>query len=144
VFAGEAPRAAVDEHSRSAESLARSLAMGLRAVGHPRKLRNLDALVAVSPQHMGVFRASGWSKQRLREELVDLLTVDVELVRPGVDGCDQGDPDLPVSGMVRKFDPEQLLLVHAGGGAGPTSAIFGGWLRGERGGSSPVTVEVRS
>ena len=144
VFAGEAPRAAVDEHSRNPVSLARSLAMALQVVGHPRKLRNLDALVAVSPQHMGVFRAAGWSKQRLRDELVDLLTVDVEAVRPGADGCEQGDPDLPDHGTVRKFDPEQLLLVHAGGGAGPTSAVFGGWLRGERGGSSPVTVEVRS
>ena len=144
LFAGEAPRAAVDEHSRTPESLARSLAMALRSVGHPRKLRNLDALVAVSPQHMGVFRGAGWSKQRLRDELVDLLTVDFETVRPGVDGCEQGEPDLPEHGPVRKFDPEQLLLVHAGGGAGPTSAVFGGWLRGDRGGSAAVTVEVAS
>jgi hypothetical protein len=118
--------------------------MALRAVGHPRKLRNLDALVAVSPQHMGVFRQAGWSRQRLRDEIIDILTVDVETVRPGVDGCEQGDPDLPASGPVRKFDPEQLLFVHAGGGAGPTSAVFGGWLRGDRGGSYPVTVEVHS
>ena len=104
----------------------------------------LSAIVAVSPQHMGVFRGAGWSKQRLRDELVDLLTVDVETVRPGVDGCEQGEPDLPEHGPVRKFDPEQLLLVHAGGGAGPTSAVFGGWLRGDRGGSAAVTVEVAS
>jgi hypothetical protein len=144
LFAGEAPRAAVDEHSRSPESLSRSLAMALRAVGHPRKLRNLDVLVAVSPQHMGVFREAGWTRERVRDELVELLTVDVESVRPGVDWCEQGDPDLPASGRVRKFDPDQILLVHAGGGAGPTSAVFGGWLRGDRGGSYPVTVEVRS
>jgi hypothetical protein len=144
IFAGEAPRAAVDEHSRSPESLTLSLAMALRTVGHPRKLRNLDVLIAVSPQHMGVFQQAGWSRQRVREELVEALTFDVETVRPGADGCEQGDPDLPESGPVRKFDPEQILLVHAGGGAGPTSAVFGGWLRGERGGSYPVTVEVGS
>jgi hypothetical protein len=118
--------------------------MALRAVGHPRKLRNLDVLVAVSPQHMGVFREAAWTRERVRDELVELLTVDVESVRPGVDGCEQGDPDLPADGRVRKFDPDQILLVHAGGGAGPTSAVFGGWLRGDRGGSYPVTVEVRS
>ena len=144
LFAGEAPRAAVDEHSRTPESLARSLAMALRAVGHPRKLRNLDALVAISPQHMGVLRQGGWSRQRLRDELVELLTAPVDDVRPGVDGCQQGEPDLPARGPVRKFDPEQLLFVHAGGGAGPTSAVFGGWLRGDRGGSYPVTREVRA
>jgi hypothetical protein len=89
-----------------------------------------------------VLSAGGWSKERLRKELVELLTFPVEGVRPGDDGCEQGDPDLPESGMVHKFDPEQLLFVHAGGGAGPTSAVIGGWLRGERGGSFPVTKEI--
>ena len=49
-----------------------------------------------------------------------------------------GDADLP------KFGADGLLLAYAGGGAGLFSAIIGGWINQTAGGSTPVTVEVRS
>ena len=147
VFAGEAPRAAIDEHSRTPDSLAASLALCLRAMGHPKKVQWLDAMLVIGPQHMGVLRHAGWSKQHLRARLIELCTIPIDELRAGVLGTDQTVAELDnyadEGGRVRKFDPSQLWLLHAGGEAGPTSAIIGGWLRGEMGGSAPVTVEIR-
>src|SRR5437588_7183817 len=75
LFPGEGPRGIVDQLSRTAESLARSLAMGLRSVAHPKLAIGFDAMLVVSPEHAARFRDAGWSKQRLREELMKLLTI---------------------------------------------------------------------
>jgi hypothetical protein len=138
LFAGEGPRAIVDQRSRSAESLARSFAACLRTVAHP-KLLGWPALVIVSPEHARVFREAGWSKQQLRETLLELLTIAPDDLEPGSQGIDEGTP---VDGPACKFRPDGLLLVHAGGQAGLFSAVVGGW--GGAGGSRPVTREVRA
>jgi hypothetical protein len=137
LFAGEGPRAVVDQRSRSAASLARSFAACLRTVAHP-KLVGWPALVVVSPEHARVFREDSWSKQRLRAELLELLSFSADELCPGADGIEEGTH---VAGAAFKFKPEGLLFVHAGGQAGLFSAIVGGW--GGAGGSQPVTVEVR-
>jgi hypothetical protein len=137
LFAGEGPRAMVDQHSRSAESLARSFAACLRSVAHP-KLLGWPALVVVSPEHARVFREAGWSKQQLRAQLLELLTIPADELRPGAGGIDEGMPGRSEPG--RKFSEDSLLLVHAGGSAGLFSAVIGGWAPG---GSQPVTQEVR-
>jgi hypothetical protein len=137
LFAGEGPRAMVDQHSRTAESLARSFAACLRSVAHP-KLLGWPALVVVSPEHARVFRESGWTKQQLRQRLLDLLTIPAEELAPGAGGIDEGMPGL--TEPRQKFSQDGLLLVHAGGSAGLFSAVIGGWAPG---GSQPVTQEVR-
>jgi hypothetical protein len=136
LFAGEGPRAIVDQHSRNVDSLARSFAACLRTVAHP-KLIGWPALVVVSPEHARVFREAGWSKQQLRARLLDLLTIPAEELAPGAGGIDEGTPGTEPR---RKFNEENLLLVHAGGSAGLFSAVIGGWAPG---GSAPVTQEVR-
>jgi len=143
LFAGEGPRGIIDQASRTPESLARSFAGALRTVAHPKLPMAFDAFVVVSPEHARVFREGGWSKARLREELLTLLTIDgAQLVR-GADGCDEGIPE-PLGGAAwPKFRPDGLWFVHAGGTAGMFSAIIGGWINGETG-SEPVTQEVRS
>ena len=143
LFAGEGPRGVVDQASRTPESLARSFAGALRAVANPKLPLAFDALMVVSPEHARVFREGGWSKARLREELLALLTIDgVELVR-GAGGCDEGIPEALGGAAWPKFRPDGLLFVHAGGTAGMFSAIIGGWINGEAG-SQPVTKEVVS
>jgi hypothetical protein len=139
LFAGEGPRAIVDQRSRTAESLVRSFAAGLRTVAHP-KLLGWDALVVVSPEHARVFREAGWTwtKQRLREELLELLTVPAEELAPGAGGIAEGTR---VAAPSSKFRADGLWFVHSGGQAGLFSAIVGGW--GGTGGSLPVTQEVR-
>ncbi len=141
VFAGEGPRGVFDQLSRTPESLSRSLAWCLRTVAHPKFVRDYDALVIISPEHGRVFREAGWSKARLREEIVRVLTLPgAEIVR-GAGGCAEGMPEKFAAGASPKFLPENLLLVHAGGTAGLFSAIIGGWKNGPAG-SQPVTREV--
>ena len=47
LFPGEAPRSVVDQISRDPESLARSFAVNLRTVHHPKLLLAFDCVLAV-------------------------------------------------------------------------------------------------
>jgi hypothetical protein len=146
LFAGEGPRGVVDQASRTPESLTRSFAACLRTVAHPKIVQGWDAMLVVSPEHARVFREAGWSKARLRAELLELLSLPgAELVR-GAGGIAEGleakwvtDPEMPVP----KFaSPDRILLAYAGGDAGLFSMVYGGWVGGEIG-SEPVTRRVQ-
>ncbi len=142
LFAGDGVRGMVDQLSREPESLARSFAACLRAVPHPKMAFGFDVVVVISPEHGRVFREGGWSKARLRDELLALLQLDGDDVIRGAGGIAEGLPESLAGATVPKFGDDGLLLVHAGGGAGLFSAIIGGWINGP-GGSQPVTREVR-
>ena len=141
LFAGDGVRGVFDQLSRTPESLARSLARCLRTVGHPKFIGSYDAAVVISPEHGRVFREAEWSKARLREEIVSVLTLPGADIVRGAGGCAEGMPESFASGAWPKFQPENLLFVHAGGTAGLFSAVIGGWKNGP-GGSQPVTREV--
>ncbi len=143
LFAGEGVRGVVDQLSREPESLARSFAACLRTAAHPKLVLGFDAVLAVSPEHGRVFREAGWSRQRLLDELTELLTLaGAELVR-GAGGIAEGLPEAFAESRLPKFRDGGLLIVHAGGTAGLFSAIIGGWVSGA-GGSEPVTWEVKT
>ncbi len=143
LFAGDGPHVVVDQMSREPESLARSLAGSLRALIHPKLALGFDALVAISPEHGRVFRRAGWTKQRLREEILTILTLPREEMIRGADNCAEGIPETVTAAMIPKFQPDGLWFVHVGGPAGLFSAVIGGWVRGE-GGTQPVTKEVKA
>ena len=141
LFGGEGPRGVIDQLSREPDSLARSFAMCLRTVAHPKLALAFDAMLIVSPEHARVFREAGWTKQKLRERLAELLTIPgTEMVR-GAGDCAEGLPEGFAGSPIPKFRPDGLLIVHAGGTAGLFSAIVGGWVAGDTG-SQPVTKEV--
>jgi len=138
LFPGEGPRGVVDQISRTPESLARSFAVALRSVAHPKLAIAFDAMLIVSPEHASRFRDAGWTKARLREELMTLLQIPgAELVR-GAGGIEEGLPEGVKEMTIPKFTPDGLLIVHAGGHAGLFSAIVGGWVSGSTG-SKPIT-----
>ena len=86
LFAGEGPRTIVDQLARDPESLARSFAMNLRSLHHPKAVMAFDCLLAVGPEHARVFAEAGWSKSQLIARLHELLLIPTkELVR-GADG----------------------------------------------------------
>jgi hypothetical protein len=143
LFAGDGVRGVVDQLSRTPDSLARSLAACIRAVPHPKMALGFDAILVVSPEHGRVFREGGWSKARLRDELLALLQLDGDELVRGAGGITEGLPEGVAGITVPKLRDDGLLVVHAGGGAGLFSAIIGGWINGP-GGSQPVTREVRS
>ncbi|MDQ6649977.1 MAG: thioredoxin [Actinomycetota bacterium] len=145
LFAGEGSRGITDQQSRTPESLARSLAAGLRSVSHPKLPLGFDALLVVSPEHARTFRTAGWTRERLVDEFGALLLLPAEEVVRGAGGIAEGvAPEALAAlggGPVPKFRPGGLLVVHAGGRAGMFSAVIGGWVNGAAG-SDPVTVEI--
>jgi hypothetical protein len=141
VFAAEGPRGVADQISRRPESLARSLALGLRAVVHPKLVQGFDATLVVCPEHARVFAEAGWDRARLEAELDEALLLDRAEITRGAGGIDEGVPAGGSDRPLAKFRPGGLMIVHAGGGAGMFSAVIGGWAGGP-GGSAPVTREV--
>ena len=128
--------------SRDPESLARTFAVNLRTLHHPKLVMAFDVLLAIGPEHSRIFRAAGWSKQQLAERLHELLLIPgAELVR-GAGGIAEGEPESVKDATVPKFRPGGILIVHCGGGAGLFSAIIGGWAGGAMG-SQPVWNEIR-
>jgi hypothetical protein len=135
LFAAEGPRGLADQTSRTPERLAASLAAGLRSVAHPSMPLAFDATLLVGPEHARVFAEAGWSRQRLADELDELMAYE-----PGEINADALSGR--ITGRTPKFRPGGLLIAHAGGRAGMFSAVIGGWVGGSKG-SQPVTREVR-
>jgi hypothetical protein len=142
LFAGFGVTGMVDQNSRTPESLARSFAATLRGIHHVKGFPGPDAFVVISPEHQRTFREAGWSKARLKQELHALTTVPAEQVMAGADGMAAGVPQKLAGKTVRKFRPEGLNIVHAGGTAGMFSGILPGWSAGADINSSPVTKEI--
>ena len=143
LFPGEAPRNVIDQISRDPESLARTFAVNLRTVHHPKMVLGFDALLVVGPEHARVFADAGWSRDRLVSRLHELLQIPgKELVR-GAGGIAEGMPETVSELTLPKFRPGGILVAHCGGRAGLFSAIIGGWLTGSEG-SQPVTQEIQS
>ncbi|MBV8990553.1 MAG: hypothetical protein JO372_18530 [Solirubrobacterales bacterium] len=78
----------------------------------------------ICPEHAEMFRAAGWSKRRLREELFSAVRLPAAQLRwgettPIVQRAGDGD-------WVSKWNsPEDIVLLVAGGEAGRYSAVFG-------------------
>ena len=92
----------------------------------------------------GFFFEAGWSKQRLYQELDDLLHLPTRDLVQGAGGISDGIPDgvAKKQQTIPKFRPGGLLIVRAGGTAGLFSAIIGGWAASGPKGSQPVTKEI--
>ena len=140
-FCGEAPRILVDQQSRSADSLLRSLASGLLSAVSPRTVLGMDGMLVLSPEHMARFRDAGWDRSRFMDELGTYLMVESNEILVGADGIEEGLPESMGGLTLPKFRPDGLLVVHAGGPAGLFSAIVGGWLNGPMG-SNPTSREI--
>ena len=142
LFAGEGVQGIVDQKSRTPESLAKSFALCLRAVDHPKLAMAGDALLVVSPDHARVFIEAGWSKARLLQELEQLLLLPGDEMVMGAGGIAEGVPTSLAGKRVPKFRPGGLLIVRAGGKAGLFSAVIAGWAASGVKGSIPVTQEI--
>ncbi len=144
VFAGYGLQGIVDQKSRTPESLARSFAGSLRALQNVKLAPGCDAVLVVCPEHERTFRAAGWSRRRLTDELQALLQIPGDELVSGAGGIAEGGPPALAGQTVGKIRPGGLLIVRAGGGAGMFSGIIGGWSASGERGSSPVTKEVRN
>lgn len=144
LFAGEGIQGVMDQKSRDPDSLARSFAACLRAVGHPKMAMACDAMLIVSPEHSRTFDAAGWSKARLLDEIMSHLQLPASEIVRGADGIAEGIPEAVAAAneTVPKFRDGGLLVVRAGGTAGMFSAIVAGWASSGERGTRPVTKEI--
>jgi hypothetical protein len=141
LFPGEGPRNIIDQRSREPESLARSYAVNMRTLHHPKVIMAFDVLLAIGPEHARVFADAGWSKEKLTARLQELLRIPGEELVEGAGGIAEGLPAAVASATLPKFRPGGILIVHCGGEAGLFTAMIGGWVTGEMG-SQPVTREI--
>lgn len=157
VFAGEAPRAILDQLSRTGRSLATSFGLCLDAVAHPKFHGYGEVLLVVSPEHAQTFASDGFSKGDVRRRIQEVTRRSLRQCLPDEE-CAEG---IPVAALPReilgpggqprpevlefpvpKFRREEdVLIAVAGGKAGKFSAIVGGWVGGKMG-SIPVTREI--
>ena len=145
LFHGDGVQAFCDQKSRTPEELARSMAMALNGVGHPKLAQWSNAILVISPEHYRIFDDAGWGRAEIEE------AIHTASVRPGKDlvqgaqGVGEGiDPELVDESLPKFWRDHGLLIVRAGGDAGLFSAIIGGWIGGRnREVVQPVTYAIR-
>lgn len=140
------PQLIVDQTSRTARALSGSLGLGMAAVGHAL-MPTGHVLLVVCPEHADTIWRDGWSKERVREHVMEvtamplrerLATADAGGMEPsafGPDGPTAEQLDRPWS----KFRaPEFIHMAVAGSEAGKFSAVLGGWA------SAPVSRRIEN
>src|SRR5215470_8645277 len=143
IFPGDGITQIIDHISRQPEDLCRSFAGCIRAIYGTGHIIGVQAFLAIAREHAIVFYDAGWSKARVREELLGLLKIPVREVvsgRAGLMGLtveEKSDPD----NLVPKFKNGTFNIIRAGGYAGKYSAIIPSI--GGRGSIEPVTREIR-
>ena len=127
LFHGDGVQGVSAQRSRTPEALARSLAMGLCAVNHPKLCEWSNAILVIAPDHYAIFREGGWRRSEIEAGLREALRrPGRDLVR-GAQGVEEGIDPSRAGEMVDKFSAGGLLVVRAGGRGGLMSAVIGGW-----------------
>ncbi|HZR84310.1 MAG TPA: TlpA disulfide reductase family protein [Candidatus Binatia bacterium] len=147
LFAAEAPRAIVDQTSRTAAGLVKSLGLAMESVAHPRAHGYGDIVLVLPPEHVATIRRDGWTKDDVRRRIQEVtarplaeLFADEEC-REGLPRALAGNRD-PATVTLPKFRSSEMIhIVVAGGPAGKFSAVIGGWVQGPMG-STMVTRKI--
>lgn len=125
LVAADAPLSISDHRSTTPQELAQVLGWAAAATWSPNwwPLGGISLFV-ICPEHAELFRAAGWSKQRLREEIFDRVRRPAKDLRwgettPLVQRA--ADDEL----ICKWTSPDEIVFVVAGGEAGRFSAVFG-------------------
>jgi nucleotide-binding universal stress UspA family protein len=127
LFHGDGVQGISAGRSRTPEGLARSLAMGLCAVCHPKLAQWSNAILVIGPDHYAIFKAGGWGRREIEAGLREALRRPGRDLIQGAHGVEEGIDPARAEEMVDKFNDGGLLLVRAGGRGGLLSAVIGGW-----------------
>ena len=142
LFAGEGLQPIVDQKSRGAESLAKSIANSLRTVVNAKLYGAADAILVISPEHRRVIRDSGWTKENFKEALCEnLMMPGANLIR-GAQEISEGMPEKLKDKILSKFRDDGLHITSTGGKAGMFSAIISGWVASGEKGSQIVSQKI--
>src|SRR6516225_1552925 len=125
VIGSDAPLSISDHRSRTPEDLAYILAWAAASQWSTHWWPLADPSVfVICPEHVEMFRGAGWTKQRLRQFMFDVVRKPAGQLRRGetTPVVHAAAPDA----LVPKWtSPEAIVLLAAGGEAGRYSAVLG-------------------
>jgi len=125
VIGSDAPLSISDHRSRTPEDLAYILAWAAASSWSTNWWPLADPSVfVICPEHVEMFRGAGWTKQRLRQFMFDVVRKPAGQLRRGetTPVVHAAAPDA----LVPKWtSPEAIVLLVAGGEAGRYSAVLG-------------------
>lgn len=117
-----------DATSRTARSLAASLGMVVDAMAHPKIRNQLAPLLVLPPSIARVFGREGWSKARVKREILERSKRPIEDLLPGARGCEVGQGedllDDDGSGIPKVASADDIVIVHAGGDVGSMAMVM--------------------
>jgi hypothetical protein len=127
VFAAESVIQVYNQLSRTAEQLLLPFADALCNLGSMNITGQSQVIVLFAGEHCETLRASGWSKQQIKEALYEHARRSVaEVKRAGrLAGPVKAEDERSWRHPVRS--PQDIVVVAAGGRAGAFSAILMGW-----------------
>lgn len=125
VIACDAPLSISDHRSTTPEELARVLGWAGAAAWSPNWWPlGAPSVFVICPEHAEMFRRAGWSKDRLRQEIVSAVRRPARELRWG-----ETTPQVVAAAddeLIPKWStPDDILLIVAGGEAGRYSAMLG-------------------
>ena len=145
LFQGHGPEAIVDQKTRTAEGLTRSIASSLVKMGHSKLVQSARAVLVLTPEHYAIYKESGWDRKKIERALYEATIRPGREILAGADGVGEGVPASRAEEMVPKFHDDGLMVVRAGGPAGLFSAVLPGWLAGRNKLElQPVTKEIKT
>jgi hypothetical protein len=127
LFHGDGVQGITAGKSRTPEGLAKSLALGLSVVCHPKLCEYANAILVVSPDHYAIFNGGGWRRPEIEAGLRAALRRPGKDLIEGAHGIEEGIDRARANDIVDKFNEGGLLVVRAGGRGGLMSAVIGGW-----------------
>ncbi|MDA0999962.1 MAG: hypothetical protein O2807_05520 [bacterium] len=147
VFAAEGPHQAFDDSSSKPSGLLATIASVMSTMGSSNAYMRQNMVIAMSPDHAEVMRRAGYSRSDVKRHLFELARLPVSQMKKGgrfhhpdrvewPDWVDRSD-DACLVPMIH--DPEDILILVAGGRPGPHSMIVPGWNKSSRFVSMPYS-----
>jgi len=132
------PRLCIDEYSRTARALVGSLAMGFQRIFSPNGQIGPSMLV-ISPEHADVFRRDGWSKDDVREAIMERTALPIRerlataQVGGGITEAALKREGVTIADLDRSMSkvshPSHSQIAVAGANAGKRTGIYPGIVR---------------
>jgi len=127
LFACEGPTQVGNHVARTPEGILLTIADKMRGLSSFFLKGNLEVAIVIGPEHFNTISGAGWSKQDVREFLTKHARRSLaDIKRGGLALSPVGPEDEETYRSVVK-DPQDLLVLVAGGEAGRFSAIMNGW-----------------
>jgi hypothetical protein len=125
VIGSDAPLSVSDHRSRTPEDLAYVLAWAAASAWSTNWWPLAEPTVyVICPEHAEMFRAAGWTKQRLRGFMFEAVHKPAGELRRGETTPFVHAAD-PAADVPKWASPEAIVLIVAGGEAGRYSAVLG-------------------